>query len=146
MAIYIQVNGVKELLGDLKAMPEKLTGGVILNLSQVAYDSAQKGADRHTKTGALVQSLYNKKITGGRSVGHDPGRAPQAAFVNFGTRPHTIGPSKKKALRWAGPNGFIFAKLVNHPGYIGDDYIGKAKDDAISQFQTILDKAMKKAI
>lgn len=144
--IEIEVNGVKELLGDLNQFPEKLQGKVMLGLSQKAYDEAQRGAGRHVVTGALFQSLYNRKIADGRQVGHDPGRAPHAAFVQFGTRPHTIAPKTKKALRWAGPNGFIFAKIVNHPGYIGDPYMIKAKDSALSIFQSIIDKAMKESI
>lgn len=144
--IEIEVNGVKQLIGDLRDMPEKLTSSVMLRMSQIAYDSAQKGAGRHTKTGALFQSLYNRQIPNGRQVGHDPGRAPHAAFVNFGTRPHKIYPNKRKALRWPGPNGFIFAKVVNHPGYVGDAYMVKAADDAVAQFNTILDAALKESI
>lgn len=146
MAIDIQVNGIKELIADLRALPDNLENKVILGMSQIAYDSAFKGAGRHSKSGALLQSLFNRKIPGGRSVGHDTGRAPQALWVNFGTRPHKIRPNKKKALRWAGPNGFIFAKIVNHPGYIGDPYMVKAKDDAVSQLQAIVDKTLKESL
>lgn len=146
MAIDIQVNGINELLSDLKDLPENMENKVILGMSQIAYNSAQRGASRHSKSGALLQSLFNKKITGGRAVGHDTGRAPQALWVNFGARPHKIVPSKKKALRWAGPGGFIFAKIVNHPGYIGDPYIIKAKDDAVSQLQSIAATALKESI
>lgn len=144
--INVTVNGITQLLGDLKPLPEAVEKRVIQNMSQIAYNSAQKGAGRHFKTGALFQSLYNRGVTGGRAVGHDPSRAPHAMFVIFGTRPHVIKPNKKKALRWVGPGGFVFAKKVNHPGYRGDDYMGRAKDDAIAQFQKITRDALKASL
>ena len=146
MAISVEVSGAKELIAELRDLPEAFQKPVINKLAAVAYDSAQKGAGRHVVTGALFQSLYNRPITGGREVGHDPNRAPHAVFVNFGTRPHQIRPKNKKALRWASGNGFIFAKLVNHPGYRGDPYMVQAKDDALAQFSTIVDKTLKEAL
>jgi len=146
MAISVEVSGAKELIAELRDLPEAFQKPVINKLAAVAYDSAQKGAGRHVVTGALFQSLYNRPITGGREVGHDPNRAPHAVFVNFGTRPHQIRPKNKKALRWASGNGFIFAKLVNHPGYRGDPYIVQAKDDALAQFSAIVDKTLKEAL
>jgi hypothetical protein len=144
--ISITVNGVAELLGDLKPLPKKVEDRVIQNMSQIAYDSVQRGAGRHFKTGALFQSIYNRAVPNGRSVGHDPYRAPHALFVVFGTRPHVIRPSKKKALRWVGPGGFVFSKKVNHPGYRGDDYMSTARDNAISQFQKITSDALRASL
>ena len=143
MAISVEVRGVKELLADLRDFPEKLETSVLLQMSQIAKTSLQKGAGRHWDSGALYASVYNRKITGGREVGHDTNRAPYAQFVLFGTRPHVIRPKTKKALRWAGANGFIFAKIVNHPGYRGDDYMEVAKDDALAAFSTLVSKAIK---
>jgi hypothetical protein len=144
--INVTIKGFDGLKGDLKAMPPEMEKRVILNMSQIAYDSAQKSAGRHFKTGALFQSLYNRAITGGRSVGHDPSRAPHALFVIFGTRPHVITPNKKKALRWVGPGGFVFAKKVNHPGYRGDDYMSEARDNAVLQFQKITRDALRASL
>ena len=146
MAIEVEIRGVKELLDDLRDFPEEMEKSVLLQMSQIAKQSMQKGAGRHWVTGNLYSSVYNRSITDGRAVGHDTSRAPYAKFVLFGTRPHKIVPNKKKALRWAGPNGFIFAKLVNHPGYRGDDYMEKAKDDALAGFSQFVSKAMKDAL
>ena len=144
--IEVTVNGVRELVGDLRNLPENLETKVIQRMSEIAYFSAQKGAGRHVKTGALFQSLYNRPIAGGRAVGHDANRAPHAVFVNFGTRPHEIRPKNKKALRWPTPDGFRFAKWVKHPGYRGDPYIIKAKDDALAQFDAIVRKSLQESI
>ncbi len=42
--------------------------------------------------------------------------APYASFVEDGTRAHEIRPKFRKALRWPGEGGFMFAKVVKHPG------------------------------
>jgi hypothetical protein len=41
---------------------------------------------------------------------------PYARFVVDGTRPHIIRPRRARALRWEGPGGPRFARLVHHPG------------------------------
>ena len=144
--IDITVSGLKELFVDLGKLPDAMQDGVMRRMSQIAYDNAQSGAGKHIQTGALFQSVFNRQVTGGRAVGHDRARAPHAPFVIQGTVPHTIRPKNKKALRWAGPNGFIFAKAVQHPGYRGDPYMVSAADKALAQFQTILDKALQESI
>jgi len=146
MTITVTVAGYQELSGDLKALPEKIEKSVLLQMSQIAFDSAQEGIGRHNKTGAMFQALYNRQIEGGRQVGVDPDRAPYAAAVNFGWARRKIEPKDKKALRWAGPNGFIFSKGHFIGPYIGDDFMGKAKDDALAQFQTVLDQALQESI
>lgn len=144
--IEVTVSGITELIRDLRDLPQGMEQQVIRDLSQVAFDSAQKGAGRHFRSGALFQSLLNRAITGGRKVGHDRNRAPHALFVIFGTRPHVIRPNKRKALRWVGPQGFVFAKSVNHPGYAGDDYLLQARDDAFGQLQTITANALRRSL
>jgi hypothetical protein len=143
MAITVQITGAQTLLNDLRQLPERMESSVIRQMSQIAYDSAQAGAGRHSKTGALFRSLYNRSIPKGREVGHDPQMAPHALFVNFGTKPHKIHPKNKKALRWAGGGAFHFAKFVSHPGYRGDNYMQAAADAAVVQFAAIVTAAMR---
>ena len=143
MAIQVRVLGADTLAKDLQAIPVKMEASVIRQMSQIAYDRAQAGAGRHSKTGALFRSLYNRSIPNGREVGHDPQMAPHALFVNFGTRPHKIYPRTKKALRWSGGGVFHFAKVVNHPGYRGDNYMQAAAVPAMVQFSFLVTAALK---
>ena len=143
MTITLRLSGLSEATGTLRGIMPHLTDKTILGLSQVAYDEAQIGAARHNKTGALVQSLFNRAVPGGREVGHDTRRAPQALWVNLGTKPHVIMPKNKKALRWSGGGKFFFAGKVNHPGYRGDPYIINAATLAVQQFARILDAQFK---
>lgn len=146
MTIQVIVNGADQIGNELLQVPKELERTVLLRMSQAAYDEAQRGAGRHVRTGAMFQSLYNRSVPNGREVGHDTQRAPHAVFVQFGTRPHVIEPSKKKALRWAVGGRFQFATRVNHPGYRGDAYMVRAADEAVRQFATIVDAAWKESI
>lgn len=145
MAITVKVLGVEAVKSELLQLPPALEKSVIRQMAQIAFDAAYRDANSHSKSGKLTQSLFNRAIPNGREVGHDPTIAPHALFVHFGTRPHKIRPKEKKALRWAGPNGFIFAREVNHPGYRGDPYLNRAADDAIRRFSSIVDNAIKEA-
>jgi hypothetical protein len=143
VSITIRVSDINGVVRELQAIPQGLEAYVIRNLSQVAYDEMEQGADVHTRTGALRQSLYNRQVDGGRAVGHDTNRAPYAGFVILGTRPHVIKPKNKKALRWPAGGRFAFAKSVNHPGYRGDNYFVRAADEAIRQFDRIVTDAVR---
>ncbi len=141
----VRLQGLTEVRGKLPQIPKEIERTVILRLSQIVYEQGFAGASRHSKTGALLQSLYNRAIPGGREIGHDPQRAPHALFVNVGTRPHVIRPKDKKALRWVVGNRFVFAKEVHHPGYRGDAYMIAAATEALRQFKQIVDQATKDA-
>jgi len=160
--ITLRLVGLSEAVSVLQRLPAKLERQTILRMSQVAYDEAQRGALRHSKTGALVQSLYNRAIPTGRAVGHDTQRAPYAGYVNLGTRPHVIRPKaggqssnsgefgpvrvgKRKALRWVVGNGYAFAKKVNHPGYRGDAYLISAATMAVREFAAAVNAAFKES-
>ena len=139
---------IAEFKNFIDEVPTTLRKKVLLRMSQVAYDYAKEGANRHFVTGALRQSLRNESAKTAldpnrRRVYHDANRAPHAVFVNFGTRPHIIKPKTKKALRWVGPNGFIFAKEVKHPGYRGDAYMVRAATQAIKSMRKIVDDVMR---
>jgi len=143
MAISVTIQGLDGVIVELGKFGPQLAKRVVLDMSQIAYDSMQSGASRHSKKGDLFASVYNRAVPGGREVGHDPARAPHAPFVVFGSRPHVIRPKDKKALRWVSGNGFIFAKFVHHPGYRGDNYLETSASDAIKAMPGIVDRAIK---
>lgn len=65
------------------------------------------------KTGRLRNSVKARVINGEIVVTI----VDYAKFLEFGTPPHVIVPSKKKALKWKNSGGKVkFAKKVNHPG------------------------------
>lgn len=144
MTIKITVTGLDNVERELTSTQE-LPDQTIRDLAQYIFDRAEKGAGRHAKTGRLERSLYNRKIPGGREVGHAAQVAPYARFVHWGTRPHVIKPKKRKALRWPVDGKFIFAMRVNHPGYKGDPWLLNAVDEASRNFDQIVAGSLKKA-
>lgn len=130
--------GMDALRRSLLRLVPDLSRDVTDATANEALRQAQAAADRHTKTGALVRSLkLRRKGEGQMEIYHDLQAAPHALFVHWGTRAHIIKPKTKKALRWAGPNGFVFAKIVHHPGYKGDPYLLRARDAVAQQFARI---------
>ena len=142
----IVTEGIAEAIGRLVSLTS-IPDRAITEMAAIAHETMRQGAGRHSPringTGRLYASLYNREIAGGREVGHDPDQAPHAPFVVFGTRPHVILPKNGKCLRWFGPSGKpVFAKKVNHPGYIGDNYRDRAADDAVRGMAAIVDNLM----
>lgn len=131
----------------------------------------RSGNGQHSGTsGALARSLQMRPITGGYEVYHDLQMAPHAKYVHWGTKPHDIKPKDRKALRfvwkggvfhfWFGPQETKWAKAniyrwmkehapggvahfswPHHPGYKGDPWMIRARDEAkatmIQIFQSI---------
>jgi hypothetical protein len=147
MTIKVTLQGLSEVRGTLPKIPPELERRVIFDMSQIAFDTIEQGAQRHAspRSSKLLLSLFNRKIEGGRAVGHDLRVAEHAKWINAGTRPHDIRPRNKKALRWVVGNRFVFARFVRHPGYVGDGYVIRSATDALRQFSAIVDRAMKAA-
>ena len=143
MRIHIFVDGLEAVGKTLEELPQKTASTALLKMSQFIYDKALSNADAHTKTGELIDSIFNEGDTGDpfvRTVGFNTSMAPHAVFVHWGTRPHKIMPVNKKALRWTNGGGFIFAKFVNHPGYAGDPFLVNAMNEAVLNFDKIINQ------
>jgi hypothetical protein len=80
----------------------------------------------HNKTGATLETL-RARTEGMHARIEMAGGAP---FVQWGTPPHLIAPRNATALHWSGSDGGdVFAHQVQHPGYRGDDFLGRAMED-----------------
>lgn len=88
---------------------------------------ARQGGNRHGSMGEAVRS----RVVDGRDglprgevwVAHPAGR-----YLLEGTRPHIIRPRRSRGprarLRFRARSGdVVFAKLVRHPGYRGDNFL-----------------------
>jgi hypothetical protein len=77
-----------------------------------------------------------------REVGHDAhgpyadvlagkrGLTDYLGYVLAGTPPHLIRPRRRKALRFLGRGGLVFARQVNHPGTRANPFLTKALNAA----------------
>lgn len=134
----VDLTGAKEIRDAFAALVPRVQEKALARLATAVHQDVRDGADAHTQTGALFQSVRLARDSDGWRIFHDPKRAPYAPFVHWGTRPHEIRPKNRKALRWPSGNGFVFAKWAKHPGYEGDPWMLRALDNAPRHFARIV--------
>ncbi|MBD3768099.1 MAG: hypothetical protein IE928_09165 [Gammaproteobacteria bacterium] len=131
MSVQHNIDKVADQLNaTFKQLDDDLLSALKKTVNHI-QDETEKGADKHTVTGALRNAVFSQKLPDGWLVGIDEQKAPHAEFVHFPTRPHLIKPKAKKALRWPNGGAFAFAKAVNHPGYKGDPFFHDAIDSGM---------------
>jgi len=162
MITSLTSTGSAEFMATLQRLGQQMQRQALAATAAEVEEIAGNLAGKHTNTGALFQSLYSKRIDDGDAweIGHDLQRAPHALFVHWGTKPHVIRPKRpdgfeskvkahtrkgrpviahtrvgKSMLRFAGPNGFTFAREVHHPGYKGDPWLVAAAAAAPKIFE-----------
>ena len=154
------IDGVQEVLGRVVPKSEH----AVLLLAERVHELAVAGAEKHRKSGALVDSFGHgpTKIAGGWAIEANRQRAPHAVFVHWGTRPHPIFPKgaslstqkrlsgqfkvekgQRQVLRWSMGGRYIFARFVNHPGYKGDPFLSNAANQALREFPRMVEQSMK---
>jgi hypothetical protein len=98
-------------------------------LEHAVSDEFKAGTDKHgeshDKTGATLGTL--KKHTGGLEGYVEMEGA--ASLVEFGSKAHKIKAHDDGYLHFKGEDGWARVKEVDHPGYKGDDFAGRALDD-----------------
>jgi len=138
MSVQLDRKDFNILLDKLPNAIEQQQKKLINAARQAAWDKFDAWADKHRKTGNLRDALFSRQVgKNAYEIGIDGRRASYAQYVSHGTKAHIIKPKVKKSLRWAGTNGFKFAKLVNHPGYKGDPIEQPAIDAAMEKFNQL---------
>jgi hypothetical protein len=144
MKLTISLSGTEAMRANLARLGAVLSANALAATAVDVEQYVENQAAKHHQTGALFRSVFKAKTPKGWDIGHDTQAAPHAVFVVDGTKPHIIRPKRaggKKTLRWAGGGVFAFAKQVHHPGYKGDDYIGRAAALAPAMFERhVLDR------
>jgi len=141
--IQINQSDLDEINKTFKKLADVDKSSTFKAFSSFVYNRAIDRADEHTKTGALIKSIFLKKRNGYYFVGVNRKIAHYGVFVHWGTKPRIIERDKRKALRWADGGVFRFAKEVHHPGYKGDPFLTLALDDGIKKLSDFFDKLEK---
>ena len=98
-----------------------------------------------SRTGHTERSIEaTTRSTGENTTGEVVSRDKIAIFLMRGTRPHIIVPRRKKALRWADGQKFIFAKKVHHPGTKPDPFLTNAFERETVGFATRLENTIRR--
>lgn len=125
--LSVEVRGLAEAQATIRALPAaskeagqkfaRKAGVVIERMWKLHLSGPASGTRLGVRTGSgLRSSIHHEEVSPGVVVvGTDK---PYARIHEFGgvTRPHQIRPRTAGALRWMGPDGPIFARVVNHPG------------------------------
>ena len=138
MELKIEIKHLAELTAAFAAAPEAIKKQLKLAMLVALRDIQSRARSEHrfrSRTGNLERSIETEILSDWPLKGRvaldqsitmtDSGRS-YGAYVHDGTDPHIITPRVKKCLRWAGGNGFIFAKRVNHPGTKADPFLYNA--------------------
>jgi hypothetical protein len=133
---------VADTLDDLRrafqAVPHHLEQTLTVAVRMAGEDAATKAKQTdkfRDRTGSLRNSIkpvgpVGSFGSGDLAVTLSAGAA-HASFVEEGTPPHVIRPKHRKALRWPVAGGFLFAKVVRHPGTRATHFLADAANESI---------------
>lgn len=145
--IRVNVTGTGAFLTRFGKMQAEIQNRLAEAMNISVRDVQERAREKHdftTRTGEAERSI-DKKVEGkGLRVSGTVGATRLVTiYLHQGTKPHTIVPRKKKALRWADGSGFIFSRRVCHPGMKGAPFIYNAADaervNIVRRFDKIFD-------
>lgn len=102
---------------------DKPTEKLLFRVASGIVSAAKRIAPR--RTGNLIKDIQVIRVDSKSALVGNTRIAPYAKFVHDGTKPHTIKPKKKKALKT--PYGLF--RNVKHPGTKANPYLVNAADD-----------------
>jgi hypothetical protein len=113
--------------------PEGPVGRMLDRKSRAVLQEVQRTVP--VRTGRLLASARRSFGESERGVFWDvtigvPGVTDYLSYILNGTPPHTIRPRRRKALRFIGRGGVVFAKVVHHPGTRARPFMQKALEKA----------------
>ena len=107
----IDLRGVRQLQTRFKAV-QRAPVNIMRTLGLRAVKEQKSLAP--VRTGNLRRTIHLASATASEAV--TVASARYAGVVERGSAPHVIVPRRRKALRFKGTGGVVFAKRVNHPG------------------------------
>lgn len=147
-AVIVVELEVDELKAAFKQVDAKLEQHLPVALAlgaQMVADEARRKHDYKDRTSELTNSIMAGDVEGSYQGGDltvtVSAGAAHGIYVEEGTRAHVIRPKHRKALRWTGGNGFIFAKSVNHPGTDATHFLANALDAKLDDVASELEAA-----
>ena len=133
--IKIETQNLDWLL-DTGAGRKALSAGLTeftLSLFRSVHRVIDEGRAFTPRTGHLQQSIRVDLSNVNEGKAEIVADASYAPFVEFGTKPHVIKPKRRQTLRWATEEGYIFAKLVRHPGSKPYPFFRKAIEEGLEE-------------
>lgn len=144
----IRIRGVSAVLSDLEAMRDGFVRDAEEALAISLRDVQERARAEHrftTRTGLVERSIRTASASHGAQLSGTVYTAlDYGVYLHEGTKPHSIEPRRKKALRWTDGGAFVFARRVKHPGTKEDPYIYEALDAEepviVSRFEALAER------
>ncbi len=130
---------------SLSKAERSLPGEIMAALARTA-----ELASGYARTSALYKSHtygLRSSIQWGTQLGAQTAHAvmrasaPYAAFVENGTKPHTIEPRHASVLRFVQNGAVRFSRSVNHPGTAPRPFMAQAQDRATPLLERLMGEA-----
>lgn len=143
MEFRIQLPGLSALISKLVEYPD-IAAPILQRAVTASQAVLAKNTTRDTvpwRTGWLVQSFRwaQRGLTG-----YWFPTASYAEYVEFGTAPHLILPSRAKALYWPGAEHPV--RLVHHPGTRPNKYMERIVDASEEQINDVFAQALEQIV
>lgn len=128
MSIHIDTRQARIVADQLRELNGQMKRD-LKQAMQISLRDVQEWARAHhrftTRTGETERSIEASpvQVTATGVSGEVGTTRLITIYLHEGTRPHTIVPRRKLALRWPTGSGFAFARRVQHPGTAEDPFI-----------------------
>jgi len=111
---------------------------IIFSATEAAREQVSSQARKpNSPTGRYLQSIHSESFkTQFQVIGKIASDHPQAAILEFGSRPHVIEAKDKKTLFW--PGAAFPVKKVNHPGTPAFRVLGSAVEQGLQNVERIV--------
>ncbi len=149
MAISIELKNSSEVqafqirLSDRMQAVFARTADAIIFASVVAAKEQVRNESRkpRSRSGRYLQSIHSKTTkTRFQAIGQVASTHPQAAILEFGSRPHVIAAKDNNTLFW--PGAAFPVKRVNHPGTPAFRVLGNAVEAGLENATRIVQQKM----
>ena len=147
--------GFKDIQNTLNHIDKNLHPAIIRDATKDAFENVRKRAEKHYDTGNMENNIsFKVRDSFGEVFIEDNAmmvdwkgkRINYATFVLYGTKQHFIKPNEKKALRFSSVKAFVFAKVVHHTGYSGDNFLYDGVQDTFNKLDKIINKVVENEI
>lgn len=135
--MIIELEGDKRIFDKFDDLFNTYPFETVVAVTEDVYENAMQNIMPHSKSTRMEQNLdfrvHKADLSGevyiqndGMMVNWKGKPTNYALFVHFGTKSHRVAPKNKKALRWGGPNGFIFSRGHEVSGIKADPFMTNA--------------------
>lgn len=151
MSISLKLKNLSQVENFQTNLSEAMQEVFIETADAITFESGQAAKEQvrsesrkpNSPSGRYLQSIHSGAVkTRFQVIGQVASNHPQAAIIEFGSRPHVIEAKDKNTLYW--PGASFPVKKVNHPGTPAFRVLGHALEEGLENAQRILNQVIDK--